>query len=1074
MQTPPPPPPPISSVNTSCSVSVIPQLDGNNSSRMTDSYSIPSLDNSFEESILSSSVYSGENNPLESSWFSQMSECDPTQPQLVYPVPVITGHRPYRELPARQPAVRRVIRRENKCIQALSLPTIVSYNMRSIWSKINSFSEDMHERSAEIGFLCEVWEKSESKKHQKKIEEMLEMCNISYISTPRPGAKRGGGAAIAFSTAKFTITKLNIQIPNPLEIVWALLRPIEPTADIRKVILCSFYSPPNSKKNKLLIDHISMTYNSLKIQHPKAASILSGDKNNLDEKHILALNPNFRQMVSKNTRKNKILTIVISDLHSYYHTPLVIPPVPVDVTGHGVPSDHSGVLAVPISNGDSQRKTESRKVKVRPMPDSLVTKFGKILVDEDWSFLSSNMTSTELVNAFEKHTSSMVESIFPEKNITISSWDKPYMTEELRTIRRQRQRAYRKGAKNEKYLQLKQKYNDKLKIEAEKYRKKIMAEVKDGKRNNAYSALRKLESGDNFDKRGTFTLPGHAEDNLTPAESAERLATYFSKISQEFEPICVENFPPWIKEKLMAGRNDQCKPILEDWQVYEKLRASKKPSSVIPGDLPVKLIKEFTPELANPVTRIYNRITETAEYPRQWVVEYQLAIPKVQPPLSEDDTRNIASTAYLSKQYESFIGDWIFPYIEPFLDPGQCGGLKGSSITHYLVRLLHFVHSFLDLKQPHAVLLALVDLEKAFNRVSHQLVIEDLANMHVPGWLLLILISYLTERSMYMRYKGESSSRKLLPGSSPQGAFLGILLFIIIFNGALLRPAIPRPNSLNLKYIDDLSMLEAFKLKTSLVMDPVDRVKPLTFNERTGQILPRENNTLQHQLNCLENFASQKLLKIKEKKTNLMKFNFSHNHDFPPEVTINGFRDQLEVIHETKLLGIMLTDDLKWAANCEYLCKKAYSKMWTLRRMKVLDVEPLVILDVYVKEIRSVLELAVPAWHSGLTTKQSADIERVQKVAVNIILSDCNSGKSEFSYNMALVVLDLEPLEVRRENLCLTFAKKTLKSRHSDMFMTNGSQHDTRDKLSFYENKSNTRRYFNSPLNYLTRLLNNS
>ena len=84
------------------------------------------------------------------------------------------------------------------------------------------------------------------------------------------------------------------------------------------------------------------------------------------------------------------------------------------------------------------------------------------------------------------------------------------------------------------------------------------------------------------------------------------------------------------------------------------------------------------------------------------------------------------------------------------------------------------------MKQPHAVLLALVDLEKAFNRVSHQLVIEDLAAMHVPGWLLLILISYLTERSMYIRYKGETSKRKLLPGFSQQGAFLGILLFIIL------------------------------------------------------------------------------------------------------------------------------------------------------------------------------------------------------------------------------------------------------------------------------------------------------
>ena len=191
--------------------------------------------------------------------------------------------------------------------------------------------------------------------------------------------------------------------------------------------------------------------------------------------------------------------------------------------------------------------------------------------------------------------------------------------------------------------------------------------------------------------------------------------------------------------------------------------------------------------------------------------------------MSEDDTRNIASTAYLSKQYESFIGDWILPYVEPFLDPGQCGGLKGSSITHYLVKLLHFVHMNLDKREPHAVLMALVDLEKAFNRVSHQLVIEDLADMHVPGWLLLILISYLTERSMYMRYKGSSSSRKLLPGSSPQGAFLGILLFIIIFNGAALRPAVPRNYiSLNLKYIDDLSMLQSFNLKKT--NDPVRNI----------------------------------------------------------------------------------------------------------------------------------------------------------------------------------------------------------------------------------------------------------
>ena len=84
-----------------------------------------------------------------------------------------------------------------------------------------------------------------------------------------------------------------------------------------------------------------------------------------------------------------------------------------------------------------------------------------------------------------------------------------------------------------------------------------------------------------------------------------------------------------------------------------------------------------------------------------------------------------------------------------------------------------------------------MDLEKAFNRGSHQIVIEDLSDMNVPGWLLAILVSYLTERMMFMKYKGVTSSKRFLSGSPPQEAFLGILFFLIIFNGVLLRPSIP-------------------------------------------------------------------------------------------------------------------------------------------------------------------------------------------------------------------------------------------------------------------------------------------
>lgn len=121
-----------------------------------------------------------------------------------------------------------------------------------------------------------------------------------------------------------------------------------------------------------------------------------------------------------------------------------------------------------------------------------------------------------------------------------------------------------------------------------------------------------------------------------------------------------------------------------------------------------------------------------------------------------------------------------------------------------------------------------------------------------------------------------------------------------------------------------------------------------------------------------------------------MKFNFSRHYDFPPELTIGGFSNQLDVIKETKLLGVNFINNLKWAANTEYICKRAYKRMWTLHRMKILDVELYTILEVYTKEIRAVLELAV--------LEQTYEIERVQRVACNIILSNRKSGKCEFSY----------------------------------------------------------------------------
>ena len=74
---------------------------------------------------------------------------------------------------------------------------------------------------------------------------------------------------------------------------------------------------------------------------------------------------------------------------------------------------------------------------------------------------------------------------------------------------------------------------------------------------------------------------------------------------------------------------------------------------------------------------------------------------------------------------------------------------------------------------------------------------------------------------------------------------------------------------------------------------------------------------MQVQLNSLERFTSKKVLKIKEQKTNVMKFNVAKNLDFPPELSNNGFSNKMEVKTETKLLGIILKNDLKCSSNTE-------------------------------------------------------------------------------------------------------------------------------------------------------------
>ena len=75
---------------------------------------------------------------------------------------------------------------------------------------------------------------------------------------------------------------------------------------------------------------------------------------------------------------------------------------------------------------------------------------------------------------------------------------------------------------------------------------------------------------------------------------------------------------------------------------------------------------------------------------------------------------------------------------------------------------------------------------------------------------------------------------------------------------------------------------------------------------------------------------------------------------------------------------------MKWNQNTKYITTKAYSRLWMLRRLKLLGDNNSELVDCFVKQARSVLEYCAVVWHAGLTQKNIVDIERVQKAAVQL------------------------------------------------------------------------------------------
>ena len=268
-----------------------------------------------------------------------------------------------------------------------------------------------------------------------------------------------------------------------------------------------------------------------------------------------------------------------------------------------------------------------------------------------------------------------------------------------------------------------------------------------------------------------------------------------------------------------------------------------------------------------------------------------------------------------------------------------------------------------------------------------------------------------------------------------------------------------------MKFIDDLSFVNGLDLKHKLKKSTGEILRPVTYHNRTGHYLPESENILQDQALKLNQFVINQEMKINQSKCKVILFNTSRKYDFMPQISFDGLNN-LEVVEELKLLGIVFQSNMRWHANTANLCKNGYARLWMLRNLKKHGAGRADLLDVYMKQVRCALELAVPVWNAGISKAESDQLERVQKAAFHIIL-----GTHYVSYAEALVDLKMEKLCDRRVNICLAFAKKAQKQ---EKFRYWFKQSENSSQPTFTEVPYRTIRYKKSPLPYLTKLLNDN
>ena len=620
-------------------------------------------------------------------------------------------------------------------------------NARSISAKVGSLVDLFTESEISLACVSETWLQN-GPTLDSNVLDLEESHNISLITKNR--SRRGGGVAIAYDKNKVNLKKVFSKYSTQYEIVCASG---QTRGTRRKIFAVSYYIPPDKKasESEKILECIDDLIGRARTEWEDPIIVVGGDANRRPIENSYIDYPDINDVQAGPSRNGQFLLRCATNIRDHIAESYLSPPLQVD---SGELSDHH----VLVFKSDLPKRDifEKRTFAFRPYNKQSEEKFGKLLLQTDWTRIETGETSTA-AELFATILQNYVDVCFPIKKKTIKSTDLPWATTRFKRKVRQRRRKFRRSGRCAAWKKLKIESEEILREEKASYLEKIEKTGTNGR--NFYQMVNKLKHRETPKPWSINELfPGEPD-----GEIAEKIANFFNGISHEYDPV---------------PRPDpvHCSQFrkIEPYEISARLKNMKKPKSRLFGDIDPRLNVKYCDVLAFPLAYLFNLTAKTGDWPSLWKLEMVTVIPKNSCPASMGELRNLSCTPLYSKLLETFVLEELKKKVK--LSDSQYGGMKGCGVDHFLVDTWHQILNHADDHRAGTNLVS-IDFEKAFNRMDHQHCLNALQAKGATAGPLAMVNAFLCNRRMSVKIGETASAPRDVPGGSPQGSILANFLF---------------------------------------------------------------------------------------------------------------------------------------------------------------------------------------------------------------------------------------------------------------------------------------------------------